>query len=178
MPTHTFTMIRPCSHCGRDFALTNSAQIHCSITCRFWSKVRIDDVDACWIWEGSRQPRGYGLFCNGGVELAHRIVWLLEFGAMPDLCVLHHCDNPPCVNPAHLFLGTHGDNNRDRSAKGRNGRARGAASGHAKLCEAQIPEIRALRASGMTLCEIGRRFGVTSGAISAITQGRAWHYVH
>ena len=88
---------------------------------RFWEKVRTGK--GCWEWQGGRAAFGHGLIHLGnGNKLvqAHRVAWELANGPIPDgLCVLHHCDNPPCVRPTHLFLGTLGDNARDMVAKGR-----------------------------------------------------------
>lgn len=91
---------------------------------RFWPKVDVRGHEECWEWTASRKERGYGVFSrpghNNGALKAHRVSWELANGPIPDgLCVLHRCDNPPCVNPAHLFLGTIADNNRDMSLKGR-----------------------------------------------------------
>lgn len=91
-----------------------------SITERFWSKVRRSA--GCWEWTASRTKRGYGQFLltTGRPILAHRMVWVLTHGVIPDgLYVCHKCDNPQCVRPDHLFLGSQGDNMRDMSAKGR-----------------------------------------------------------
>jgi hypothetical protein len=92
---------------------------------RFWLKVNKsgpvvrDDLGPCWVWTGRTRNTGYGGF--GRSWLAHRFAWELTNAPIADgLCVLHRCDNPPCVNPAHLFLGTQADNNRDCGAKGRN----------------------------------------------------------
>jgi hypothetical protein len=77
----------------------------------------------CIEWQGKRNAQGYGMTSHKGRHMsAHRKAWFLTFGAIDgDLCVLHRCDNPPCINPKHLFLGTHADNAADRDAKGRNG---------------------------------------------------------
>ena len=78
-------------------------------------------TDGCWVWIGAK-TNGYGVICIGGTKTrqAHRVSWELENGPIPDgMCVCHHCDNPSCVRPDHLFLGTRADNNRDRDAKGR-----------------------------------------------------------
>jgi hypothetical protein len=94
------------------------------ISVRFWEKVRKRGADDCWEWTANRLPRGYGLLGAGRrgqhALYAHRLSWELHNGQIPaGQFVLHRCDNPPCVNPAHLFLGTHTDNMRDMHAKRR-----------------------------------------------------------
>src|SRR5688500_12201890 len=89
---------------------------------RFWSKVAVtDDPDSCWEWQRAKSDKGYGK-CGLGKRtfLAHRIAYLLTNGQLPELDVLHHCDNPACCNPRHLFLGTHQDNMNDMKLKERN----------------------------------------------------------
>lgn len=94
---------------------------------RFWAKVGISAEDRCWEWSGNRNPKGYGSFSpywppvRGATKIAHRWAWMLANGTeVPDgLLVLHRCDNPPCCNPGHLWLGTAADNSADMVLKGR-----------------------------------------------------------
>jgi hypothetical protein len=87
---------------------------------RFWEKVE-KRSDGCWEWVAGKNKAGYGRMIVDGVpQLAHRLSYAMRFGAIPKgLCVCHHCDNPGCVRPEHLFTGTHGDNVRDAQWKGR-----------------------------------------------------------
>lgn len=89
---------------------------------RFYKKVEQPPYSAaCWLWLASRNPDGYGhFFYNDSIVAAHRVSWMMHRGEIPaGLNVLHKCDNPKCVNPAHLFLGTHQDNADDKMKKGR-----------------------------------------------------------
>ena len=96
---------------------------------RFWNKVAVlEDADACWLWLAARDKNGYGWFHLGArprrrAKRAHRVAWEFTNGSSAgDMCVLHRCDNPPCCNPSHLFLGTKADNMTDKVTKGRESR--------------------------------------------------------
>jgi hypothetical protein len=108
--------------------------------------------------------------------LAHRYAYELVFGPIGgQLRVLHRCDDPSCVNPAHLFLGTIAENNADRNAKNR--QARGETNGRAKLSEKQVRRVRRLNAGGVGQERLARRFGVHPKTIFQIVHGRTWRYV-
>jgi hypothetical protein len=161
---------------------------------RFWAKV--DKVPGgCWLWTASVRNKGYGAFAyvsNGRTvqERAHRISWKLRFGFIPQgLCVLHDCpggDNPRCVNPEHLFLGTKADNNRDMHRKGRSvpggtyGRAgyeRGDRHHAAKLTAEGVRSIRAAHSAGESLGSISRRLNLAIGHVHRIVHRKAWKHV-
>jgi hypothetical protein len=99
----------------------NSVKRETDIKDRFWSKVAIKGADECWEWKASRYPGGYGKFSiKDRYQQAHRLAWRLSNGEIPSgQNILHKCDNPPCVNPNHLFLGTQTDNMHDMMAKNR-----------------------------------------------------------
>lgn len=161
---------------------------------RFWSKVaRSDDPDACWEWQRSCYPDGYGQFKIAGRNCrAPRVAYTLARGPIPDgLQVLHTCDNPLCCNPAHLFLGTVQDNVDDKIAKGRDARGdrnggrtrpervrRGELNGRAKLTAAQVREIRErVAAGGVTRADLAAEYGVTDSLVSMIARGEIWRGV-
>lgn len=146
----------------------------------------------CWEWTRACCDKGYGRVRTGKANRrAHRAVWTLLNGPIPHgVCVLHRCDNPPCCNPDHLWLGTHDDNVADKVAKGRspigerNGArihperlARGERNGFAKLTTADAEEILQLLADGVTGREIAARFGVTPTTISQFKHGTAWAHL-
>lgn len=142
---------------------------------RFWSKV--DRSGECWNWRAGLNRGGYGAFRVGGkgsnTAAASRIAWELTNGAVPPgLFVLHRCDNRKCCNPAHLFLGTLGDNNRDCKAKGRN--PKHDRHPQAKLTSAIVAEIRALLDAGARGIDVAVRFGVTNALVSQIRLNRIW----
>jgi hypothetical protein len=146
----------------------------------FWSRVnRANGDKACWIWTGAKDWDGYGLYALEGrrSERATRIAWRLIKGERvpKHLQCLHTCDNPGCVNPAHIFLGTTADNMRDRDQKGR--QSRGSFHPKALLTEAQVIDILNLSEAGLSQHAIARRFGVSRAAISGILLGRNWKHV-
>lgn len=134
-----------------------------------------DPLTGCVHWQGPVNRKGYGKFWfNGTSENAHRVAWKITHGPIPDgMHVCHHCDNPRCVNVGHLFLGTIGDNMRDRTAKRR--QAWGERNGNAKLAVADVLRIRMRLASGEPGSEIARAFLVSKNAVSRIRLGRSWN---
>lgn len=149
-----------------------------STIARFWQFVR--KADGCWLWVGS-QSGGYGTFrLDGKMRKAYRIAWELTNGPIPDgLFACHRCDNPLCVNPAHLFLGTAADNNRDRHAKGRSRGlfVNGSEHPRAKLTDGDVRTMRTLHADGQLPREIAVRFGVSRAQVAKIVTGKAWNHV-
>ncbi len=157
------------------------------IEARFWEKVSKLGPDDCWLWTAGRHSGGYGHLGLGragaGNVKAHRFSYELHHGPIPDgMFVCHSCDNPPCVNPAHLSLGTPADNMRDRKERGRatGGRAKGTVpsgeqSPNAKLTEGMVREILRSTASGASLA---RRFGVRDTTISRIRSGKTWSHIN
>lgn len=141
---------------------------------RFMSKVSPEPNSGCWLWTSSVDSSGYGTFWhNGAVKKAHRLSYELHGKQLsPEMYVCHSCDNRLCVNPAHLFVGTHQDNMRDRNAKGRT--AKGRKNWRSKLTEAAVAEIRTR--TGTTIA-LGREYGVGSDVISRIRNRKAWRHV-
>ena len=127
--------------------------------------------------------KGYGQFspnAKTGKKLAHRLAYAEKHGPIPDgLCVLHRCDTPLCVNPAHLFLGTKKDNNADKIAKGRcyTGDHRGENSGTSKFTAQQIIAMRRAYVSGERAYDIADRFGVRRTGVHDILTGRSWKHL-
>jgi len=131
----------------------------------------------CIEWTGARTGAGYGSRHVGGRRVAtHRLAWIEAYGPIPDgLCVLHRCDNRPCMNVDHLFLGTRLDNMRDMVAKGRLPRRVGALSSTARLTQAQVDAIRELYAAGgISKSDIGRQFGISNSHAGRVISGRCW----
>lgn len=182
-----------CETCQQTFyviqARTQTARF-CSRTCkhaglarplaeRFWEKV--DTSGECWEWTANRYSAGYGQFSasSGHPSLAHRIAWELTNGSIPDgMHVCHNCpggDNPACVNPAHLFLGTAADNSADMVRKARSARGEGHPS--VRLTETDVRRIRALSANGVPFVAIAVQFGVGHTTILNVAHRRTWRHI-
>lgn len=166
---------------------------------RFWAKVVKHPGDACWEWTACRfkPPRsnflGYGCFSfRRKLQGAHRVSWILHNGPIPDgMWVLHKCDNPPCCNPAHLFLGSPKDNVLDMVAKGRNAPPRGddnwmrkiegiqagANNFNARLTEEDVMKIKPRILAGEHQRALASSFGVSVATIAAIAGGTNWNHV-
>lgn len=160
-----------------------------AIADRFWRKVEVAGYNDCWIWHGATNSKGYGRFCLHGRRIqAHRVAWSLYHDEDPgELLVCHNCDNPPCCNPGHLFIGTAHDNTQNMMDKGRGvgprrpprrrGPHRGETHYKANLSEAQVLDIRRLRSSGMRTKDIARIFDITVSHVSSITRRYIWRHL-
>lgn len=142
---------------------------------RFWEKV--DKSGECWEWAASRVAGRYGQFwLNGRHVKPHRYSWESVNGPIPrGLFVCHHCDNPGCVNPDHLFLGTPADNMKDRDCKGRN--ARGERNGGAKITEGCVERIKDLLSCKVPIEQIARYFDIGPTQVRRIRDGESWAHV-
>ena len=186
---------KPCEFCGRDFSVASSyllrVQRFCSKACfrtgrvemdlqrrtapvdRFWRHVDRRGQDECWEWRGARNVSGYGRFDRG---YAHRFSYEMEHGAVPaGQYVCHRCDNPPCVNPAHLFAGTPVVNQTDSREKGRMRKATGITSRAARLTPDLVREARLV--PGGEISALARRIGVHPSTLLAIRHGKTWRHV-
>jgi hypothetical protein len=197
-----------CLRCGKQFVTYPShiskGRKFCSQSCyhihrtesqpeHFWDMVDKSSPDGCWTWTGFLTPQGYGRFCVAGDNHpAHAYAYELTYGPIPPgLEALHKCDNPPCVRPDHIFIGTQGDNVRDCATKGRiasgdrNGlrvhpeaALCGERNGHAKLTEPQVIAIRsAYVQGGVTLHTLAEQYRCTLSNICCIVNRRTWKHV-
>lgn len=168
---------KACSNCGSGLWNTDRVYRGETLEEKFWA--RVNKTESCWLWTGCK-VHGYGnLRVKKGTVgfAAHRLSWEIHNGPIPDgLWVLHNCpggDNPSCVNPAHLWLGTEEDNNKDCVKKKRN--QRGERHGNAVVTWAMVCEARNLWATGQFTCvEIARRIGIGRANIYLILKGNAW----
>lgn len=146
---------------------------------RFRSRVDVRGVDDCWEWSAGRVSAGYGAVWDNSIgrhRHAHRLAWEIVNGPIPDgQWVLHRCDNPPCCNPSHLFLGTQADNDADRTAKGRG--IHGVSHPYAKLTPDSVREIRSRIAGGEIPSALAIEFGVSSSTLYDMIHGKTWRHI-
>jgi hypothetical protein len=163
----------PTECADRILAVYSAPVVDAAVRARFHEKYRVDDESGCWAWTAGTSDAGYGCFQWGGQSwYAHRVSWLIHCGQIPpDRCVCHECDNPSCVNPEHLWLGTKAQNNADRARKGRNGEQSGELGNNAAL---SWDEVREIRASSDSQRDLAARFGVAQTLISQIKRHVIW----
>ena len=152
---------------------------------RYWARVDKRGPDECWPWTGCDNGRGYGYVKhNGKVKTVHRLSYEMANGPIPEgdghhgICVCHSCDNRICQNPAHLFLGTHGDNMSDKASKGRAASMPGTDNPNVKLTDDQVNEIREHYDYGeFTQKEIAEYYGVDRKLIHNIVYYKTWRHI-
>jgi hypothetical protein len=146
---------------------------------RFWLQVD-RKREGCWEWQGLRAEGGYGrAWLHGTIHRAHRVAWAAVEGELPaGVQVCHHCDNPPCCRPSHLFIGSQADNIADAMEKGRLVKPpdpTGEGNPSAILTEEDVRQIKALAAEPRA--EVAARFGVSKSCLQDIYKGRTWTHV-
>jgi hypothetical protein len=140
------------------------------------------EIGPCWLITGAVASERYVNILTGHsprqVQGAHRVSWVIHYGPIPaGMFVCHACDNPRCVRPDHLFLGTSADNTNDMKSKGNSWQHRGIANRSARLTEQQVREIRRLHAAGVKQAEISRQFSMSPMSISQIVRRLQWTHV-
>lgn len=146
----------------------------------FMSKVYADPNTGCWLWGGSANKQGYGNFwMDKKCQKAHRVSYKLFVGPLSDdLDVMHTCDFPPCVNPAHLRAGTTKDNVRDMWAKRRGKPSRGENNGNSTFTAFGASYVKEMKSAGFSSAQIAEKFGVANSTIRRILTGKSWRGSH
>jgi len=172
-----------CKNCGVEFSdEIIKERKYCSPECyhnyrsNFWAKVKKGIY--CWEWQGAKDKDGYGKFSLKSLR-THRYSWVMHFGKIPKgVFVLHHCDNPSCVRPSHLWLGTHQDNMDDMRRKGRENFAKGEGHSQAKITNKVVRKIRELsKRPELTQEKIGEMFGISQTQTGRIIRKKLWRHV-
>lgn len=140
---------------------------------KFWNNIRKADANQCWVWRGGKDSNGYGILrFNGKTMRPHRLMWMLKNGKIPKgLGVLHKCDNRPCCNPSHLFLGTQAENVADAASKNRMDHV-----GQHKLSLHQISAMKKLLDQGLSQREIAIKFELHQSTVSRIKHQKRKKY--
>lgn len=182
-----------CKRCGKKLTpkQVKSGNLFCGYECsnrqmadnrrlpeskRFFEHV--DKTDDCWIWTSAIDKDGYGVFADGNRKYnkAHRFSYKLAYGVIPKgKIICHHCDNPSCVNPEHLYAGTYKDNTRDMFKRGRNPKQDGENNHNSVLSWNKVRKIRKMWASGnYTQAEIANEFNVSRGCVLGVIYNINW----
>jgi CENP-B N-terminal DNA-binding domain len=151
---------------------------------RFWARVDKHgptirpELGPCWLWLGNKDRQDYGMLKIDGVTVrAHRYSFYLHYSVWPVPCGLHHCDNPPCCNPAHVFEGTVSDNNKDAANKHRSNWISGSKHVESKLTEPQVIAIRQRVTKGEVQRSLAKEYGVCPATICDIVSKKKWRHV-
>ena len=191
-------MLIKCKVCGKETPKLNQHDAVCSVLCRFVQYTVLRGEDECWEWSGPKNVNGYGVIWTGTnvhnkrmSERAHRFSYVLQnkTNIGDKDCVMHSCDNPSCVNPKHLSVGTFADNNRDRSKKNRSGarvfsaedlalyseRYVGEGNPSAKLSENEVIDIK--YNIGLSSSKTAEIFNVSKTTIKNIRSGKSWSHL-
>jgi hypothetical protein len=147
---------------------------------RFWDRIEKQGVDECWEWQRKVNSNGYGsvaLVLPDGRPLrgAHRLAYYYTYGIVPQLCILHSCDNTRCCNPKHLQEGTVQDNNADKVAKGR--QARGEKQSNSKLLDKDIPILRQRFSDGEQIKVLAVEYGISHSAMWKVVTKRSYRHI-
>lgn len=164
--------------CDNGKCLNPSHMLPSSAEDKFWSHV--EKSNDCWNWVGGKDGGGYGCFSSSMMKerKSHRISWILHYGEIPNgMHILHHCDNPSCVNPNHLFIGKNVDNVRDKIRKGRIGDFSGTRNGMCKLTENEVLNIRKLHDEGVSYRMLSKKFNIGMTQIGRIIRKESWAWL-
>lgn len=149
---------------------------------RFWDLVnKGQGENDCWVWTGLRNTKNYGVFSftEGGSRSSHRVSYAIANGLVPaGMLVCHKCDNRPCCNPDHLFLGTNDDNMADAARKGRRGLGRGDHNFRAKLTEEKAKEALSEYRAGATQTALQKKYGLAPATVHDLVHGINWKHLH